>query len=236
MNRHIPKLIHITWKTKDILEIDHPLPKNCIQNLVKLADDWAPFINDDSDIEKYLKDNLSNSDYDLLSDCHIVEKSDVWRLIKIYNEGGLYSDIDRLCNISINNILDENTKVVLPECIDTDFSHDFMCSAPNNPMFLEALKLNLERRRAGIRNVYLLGPQTYFHGVTKAMTGRTIDTRPDKNTFDVLRKMISNSGFMVTYQENPPYDTIMYRPENQQIDFDHEEMKRDFYSKLGMKH
>lgn len=236
MNTHIPKLIHITWKTKDILDVKHIFPQNCIQRLVESASDWTPIISDDRDIEVYLKNNLSSSDYELLSDRHIVEKTDVWRLIKMYNEGGLYSDIDRLCNTSINSIIDENTKLVLPECTDSDFSQDFMCSAPGNPMFLEALKLNLERRRAGTRNIYLLGPQTYFHGITLAMTGQMFQIQPGKEVFETLRNMIRASGFIVTYKEHPPYQTIMYRPENEQINFDHEAMKRDFYAKCNLKH
>ena len=236
VNELIPKIIHITWKTKDILEKKHVFAQNCIQKLVKLADGWEPIVSDDSDIENYLMQNLSKADYALLDDCHIVEKSDVWRLIKLFNEGGLYTDIDRLCNTSINSILNENTKMVLPECSGTDFSHDFMCSAPGNPIFLEVLNINLERRRQGIRNVYFLGPQTYFHGITKSMTGKMIETRPGEEVFASLRDMIHNSGFIVTYVENSPYSTIMYRPENEQVDFCHETMKRDFYSKCNLRH
>lgn len=233
---HIPKIIHITWKTKDILESKHIFPQNCIQKLVELAEGWTPIISDDSDVEQYLKDNLSTLDYRLLKDRHIVEKTDVWRLLKMYNEGGLYSDIDRLCNISINDIIKDNTRVVLPECKDSDFSQDFMCSAPKNPMFLEALTINLERRREGYRDVYLLGPQTYFHGITKSITGDMIQIQPGEETFNYLRTLIYRSGFIETYQETPPYNTIMYRPEKLQIHFDHESMKRDFYVKCGLKH
>ena len=233
---HIPKIIHISWKTKDILSVKHVFPQSCIQRLVELADGWTAVVSDDTDVENYLKDNLSILDYNLLKDRHIVEKTDVWRLLKMYNEGGLYSDIDRLCNISINNIIKDNTRVVLPECKDSDFSQDFMCSAPENPMFVEALTINLERRREGYRDVYLLGPQTYFHGITKAMTGQMIQIQPGEETFSYLRSLIFKSGFIETYQETPPYNTIMYRPENSQIDFNHETMKRDFYSKCGLKH
>jgi hypothetical protein len=111
-----------------------------------------------------------------------------------------------------------------------------MCSAPGNPMFYEALMFNLARRREGCRDVYLLGPQTYFHGVTKAMTGKPIQIQPKPEIFDGLRQMVNESGFIVTYRETPPYNTIMYRPENPQIDFDHEAMKRDFYAKSNLKH
>lgn len=236
MNQHIPKVIHITWKTKDILEKKHVFVQNCIQKLVELADGWSPIISDDSDVDDYLSENLSSLDYKLLKDRHIVEKTDVWRLIKMFNEGGLYSDIDRLCNTSINDVIVESTKMVLPECNNVDFSQDFMCSAPGNPVFLEALKLNLERRRHGSDNVYFLGPQTYFHAITKAMTGQIIETRPSIEKFQSLRAMLNQSGFIITYKEKPPYSNILYRLENGSVDFCHETMKRDFYSKCNLHH
>jgi len=232
----ITNKIHISWKDKNILESKSLFVRNCIGKLVELADGWIPEISDDYDIEKYLKDNLSGADYKLLEDRHIVEKSDVWRLIKMFNEGGLYCDIDRLCNTSINDIIKPETSVVLPECNGSDFSQDFMCSGPNNPMFLETLKLNLERRRMGYHNVYLLGPQTYFHGVTKSITGDMIEVNPEPETLKAIRDIISESRFCVTYIENPPYDTIIYRPENPQISFDHEAEKRKFYAEHNMKH
>jgi hypothetical protein len=236
MNQHIPKIIHITWKSKDILEIDHIFPRNCIQKLVNLAEGWTPAISDDLDVDSYLKDNLSVADYYLLQGKHMAERIDVWRLIKMYNEGGLYADIDRLCNISINDSITDDTKMLLPECDNCDFSQDFMCSAPGNPIFLETLKLNLERRRMGINNVYYLGPETYFHGVTKVMTGEEIRMRPGPEVFGALRELIESSGFMTTYRETPPYNTIIYRPENEQINFNHEEQKRDFYAKCNLRH
>jgi hypothetical protein len=239
MERHlgqIPKIIHVCWKTKDILEQKNIFVEHTIQKLVNLADGWTPIVSDDSDVEQYLKDNLSFIDYQLIKDRHIVEKVDLWRLFKMFNEGGLYSDIDRLCNVSINSLINENTRIVLPECKDSDFSQDFMCSAPNNLMFLEAAKINIERRRQGVRNIYLLGPQTYFHGITKALTGQMIQTQPPPAVFEELRKLILDTGYIVTYQETPPHNTIMYNPENGKITFDYGEEKIKFYRANSVNH
>ena len=85
MERHlgqIPKIIHVCWKTKDILEQKNIFVEHTIQKLVSLADGWTPIVSDDSDVEQYLKDNLSFIDYQLIKDRHIVEKVDLWRLFK----------------------------------------------------------------------------------------------------------------------------------------------------------
>ena len=45
---------------------------------------------------------------------HPVEKSDLWRLLKLYHEGGIYSDVDRLHNMRVQSVSDEHTKLLLP--------------------------------------------------------------------------------------------------------------------------
>lgn len=239
MERHlepIPKIIHICWKTKDILERKSVFLENTVQKLVNLADGWTPVISDDADVEQYLKDNMSFIDYYRIKDRHIVEKIDLWRLYKMYNEGGLYSDIDRLCNTSINSVLNEETRCVLPTCLNHDFSQDFMCSSPNNPIYFEAIQLNLSRRKEGHTNLYFLGPQTYMHAVTKSLLGQMIDVNPGTEEFDKIRSILNSSGFIQTYIEHPVYETFLYRKENDQIDFDHELEKKNFYQEYEIKH
>ncbi len=232
----IPKIIHITWKTKDILQRKSLFLENCIQKTVKLAPEWKTIISDDNDVDCYLKENLDTRDYFLLEHRHIVEKTDVWRLLKLYNEGGLYADIDRLCNVPIDTILKDNTKMLLPICGDNNFSQDIMCSAPNNPIFIETLLLNLKYRVQGFNNIYHLGPQTYMHGVTKVLLGEIVDVNPSMEIFSEIRKIIELMPFIVTYKENGPYDTILYNSNGPLIDFDHEIEKRNFYSESKIQH
>jgi mannosyltransferase OCH1-like enzyme len=234
----IPKNIHIAWMDKAVLdtETEHPFIDNCIKKLVRLSRDWTPQIHDDADIDQYLLDNLDRTDYIRLKDKHIVEKSDVWRLVKLFNEGGLYTDIDRLCNTPLSHLINDNTRCILPICAEHDFSQDFMCSAPNNPIFYEALKLNLERRYRGATSVYYLGPQTYFHAVTKTLFGEILDKSTTPNLFVHIRAALAQMPFVVTYREEPPYNLITYRPEYEQVTFDHEIAKRDFYKMKNLKH
>jgi hypothetical protein len=231
----IPKIIHISWKNKDILKSDSVFIQNGIKKLVELNPDWDVQISDDCDVDKYLKDNLSIFDYSLLKRKHVVEKLDVWRLIKLYQVGGLYIDIDRYCNISFNEILTDKIKCVLPTCLDHDFSHDFMMSCKSNPVFGYACKLNLERRNQGSTNIYYLGAQTYMHSITKNLLGEEIDTNPGKEVFDNMRNLMNKTDFILTYTENPPIDTIIFRNSNITKD-QHEMEKREFYASQNIKH
>ena len=233
---HIPKIVHATWKSREVINYESVFYKNCLGSIATLSPDWDIQISDDADVEAYLNDNLDKTDYDLLSTKHIIEKIDVWRLIKIYREGGLYVDMDRLCNTPLNSIVKENTRLVLPTCADHDFSHDFMMSAPGNPIFSETLYLNLKRRYEGIDSIYFLGPQTYMHGIIKAMFGTEIDINSKDYNLNDIREMLKEVDFIETYREVPPMHTIIYRPESKQIDFDHETEKRNFYKQSNTNH
>lgn len=225
----IPKRIHLTWKSRGLLSIDSRFLDKTVKSLVRLSPDWIVEVSDDYDVNEYLKDNLSTTDWKNLEHRSIIEKIDVWRLVKLYNEGGLYVDVDRLCNRSLNDFITNKTKVVLPTCADHDFSHDFMCSEPENPIFYETLRLNLERRANGASNIYFLGPQTYLHGIMVAMFGR-ID---ESFSVSAMRNELTATNFCVTMRETPPYKTILF---NGGSTFDHEQEKREFYKENGMKH
>jgi len=231
----IPKIVHLSWKTKDIFSSNSPLIINGIVKLKEMNPDWMITVYTDQEIDDYLKRYLEPTDYNLIKDVHIVGKSDLWRLLKIYNEGGLYMDIDRLYNISLSDIITSDTiKWVLPTYLDIDFSHDIMLSAPGNPAFLGAAQLHLERRKAGETNIYYLGPQTYMHAVTFSLMGKVINTNPGKEVFEELRSKITETDFIKTYRETSPLDTMVYKDDG--IIKNHEDMKRALYKENKLKH
>lgn len=234
MNELIPKKIHLSWVKKDIADHHSPFIKIGLRNLIDLNPNWELTIYNDQEIDDYLKSNLGASDYCLIGDTKIVEKLDLWRLIKLYQEGGLYCDLDRPHNIPLDNILNENTKCVLPTCVDLDFAHTFMMSAPGNPIYAEAANLILERRKAGSRNVYFLGPQTYMHAVTKVLFGEMIDSNPGSEVFERIRTTIESIPFLKTYREASVGDLITNKSD---LTFDqYELMKRQFYAEFNITH
>jgi mannosyltransferase OCH1-like enzyme len=230
----IPKVIHVAWKDKKVIDSDSPLIVNGLKNLIALNPDWEVKVYDDTDIDQYLKECLNPDDYELIKDKHIVEKSDLWRLIKLYHEGGMYVDIDRFCNISLSEVLNENTLCVLATCLDNDFSQDIMISCPGNRIYSTALQLSLQRRREGHTSTYFLGPQTYMHSVTWVLCGEIIDSYPDPIVFAKVRNTIESIPYIKLYREHPPHQTLIYRDDNHTLDL--EKIKRDFYASSGIKH
>jgi mannosyltransferase OCH1-like enzyme len=223
----------MSWKTKDVVHSQDELIQKGLHNLIALNPEWQLNISTDEEVDAYLQTVLG-SDYALVKDVGIVPQTDLWRLFKLYTEGGLYIDIDRLCNISLNDVLDDTTKCVLPTCEDVDFSHDFMLSAPYNPIFANTIDLYLRRRKEGHTNVYFLGPQTYMHSVTYTLLGQIINSNPGPEIFDEIRKYIASTGFIKTYRESPPGDTMLYQEPITAEQW--ESMKRKFYADNQIKH
>ena len=226
----IEKKIHISWKTKDILELDFTIIKHGIKKLKELNPEYTFEISDNNDVEKFIKKHISDNDYHLIKDRNIVEKVDLWRLLKIYHEGGFYMDIDRLCNIPLKDIIHSEHKCILPMHYDIDFAQDIMISSSKNIIFKEAVDLNLKRRRDGCTDILSLGPITYFHAITKILLGNQIPRYPSKDNLIKLRSIISNCKYLSTFREVPPYNTLIYRGPH--ISFD----KKKFYKYCDVNH
>ena len=238
---NIPKLVHISWRDKDIANNASPLILNGLANFIALNPNWTVEISTDSEIDLYLQTQLSYSDYQLIKNCHIVAKSDIWRLLKLYIQGGLYMDIDRFCNKTLDDIISHGTKCLLPIMLDYDFSQDFMLSEPANPIYLTALQMNLQRRRQGHDNTYFLGAQTYMHAVTQEVCGEIIDTNPGTEVFAQIRAQLRSMSFIQTYTESPPWNTVIYQHDadtwrGSKDCMDWEQLKRSLYAQYGISH
>jgi hypothetical protein len=230
----IPKIVHTSWKDKTIFQSDSPLIQEGIVNLIKLNPDWKVTIYDDEEVTEYLYESMDARDFKLIENDHIVAKTDIWRLIKLYREGGLYLDIDRYCNIKFDDHFSDEIKCVLPMCLDIGFSHDFMMSEIANPIYLETYKL-LVQRRYETSHIYFLGPQTYMHGVTKVLMGQMIDVNPGIDTIQNIRETIQGIPFVYTYREDLPHDSVICR--NKQGTYDEwKEQKQDLYHNYNLKH
>ncbi len=208
----IPKIIYISWKTKDILNNQSPVILNGITNLKELNPGYTLEISDDDDIEIYLKEHLKSWDYIKIKNKKIVEKVDLWRLLKIYNEGGIYVDIDRYCNIPFDDIIKKDSKCILPTYQDVDFSQDIMISAKGNPIFKKVIDRNLKKRMLlNPRGVFHLGPPLYMRAVTKAVFGKSYKRKPGKEVMEKFRELLTNDKHFQTYKELLPNDSLIYK-------------------------
>ena len=91
----IPKVIHQTFINQNCVDVC-PTLKKCQDTIKKLHPDFDyKFYNDRSDIDEYIKKNFNKKYYKAFSKLpKKIIKLDFFRYFVMYNEGGIYSDID----------------------------------------------------------------------------------------------------------------------------------------------
>ena len=213
----IPKVIHLSWCSKHTLfTSNNPLAINGVQNMKRINPKYQVVISDDNDVDDYIQSCISNDDWLLIKDRHIVEKVDLWRLLKIYHEGGIYCDIDRLCNIPFDDIIKDTDICILPTHYEIDFSQDIMISAPKQEIHKKAIELNLGRRQDGCKDVLSLGPITYFHAITLVLWGRQMERFLNPKLWKRILLKVNNTKGYRTFHERPVDNikesiTLIYR-------------------------
>jgi len=209
-SKQIPKKIHLSWKNKNILDSDSYLISNGVGRLRKLNPDWDIEVSNDEDVNKLLRDSIGLEHWNLIKDKKIVEKTDLWRLLKIHQEGGLYIDIDRYINIPLRDILKPKTKCVIPVFKDVDFSQDFILSAPKSEYLGVAIANNLKNRKAG-KPLFYTAVYSYMHSVSRVLSGEEIDRNPGHEYWDKILPKLESCEYIETKVENGPFDNILFQ-------------------------
>lgn len=237
----IPKKVHMSWRNKEFIHSQNPLVLNGVRNLIDINPDWEVEVSIDvEDVEQYLSDNLEKKDYDLLRSRPIVEKVDVWRLLKVFLEGGMYMDIDRHCNKELNSLIGKDVKQILPfhkpKNTIIDCSQDIILSSAENPIIGYALDLNLRRRRSGWVDIMTLGPINYFHAVTKFIHGYSVNRYPPKEIIDQILLNIENSIYIDYFIEKPPFETLIFKYDESKFKAGNGEGKEGLYKESNVPH
>jgi len=236
----IPRVLHVTAKKNFDPWLDHPFLRHGVQAFMKMNPRWELRIHDDAALDRLLKVKLPVADYARVKGAHIVERGDLWRLLLMYYEGGMYVDLDRLSNVQMHRMYTASgkLKMVMPAGRN-DFAQDFVCSAPRNPVLWTAINLNLARRKAcanskkkldevpgwapsGIMpgklcSIYHFGPVTYLNALSSHVLGKQLQRRPKTNhssesLFEqALPRLHELEPYAMTYRETPPFDTILFR-------------------------
>jgi len=100
LNTHnVPKYIWQTYKTKDL-----PIEAISAQKTwIKKNPSWKVMLYDDNDIEKYIIEYWGDRMLLFYKNLKIgAMKADLWRYLILTTHGGVYTDIDTVCNRSID--------------------------------------------------------------------------------------------------------------------------------------
>lgn len=229
-SKQIPKKIHLSWKNKNILDSNYELIRKGAKNLELLNPDWDVQVYDDEDINRLLRDSIGRDNWDLIKDRKITEKTDLWRLLKTYKEGGLYVDIDRYIDTPLSEIINHKTSCALPTFQDIDFSQDFILTCSKNPIIGRAIVNNLNHRKQG-KPLFFLAVYSYMQSVCEVLGEKLVDRTNNPEYFNSIRNEINQCEYIETYREIGPENHTLFRDIDKQFDPQvFEKDKADFYN------
>ena len=139
-NQKIPKKIFQTWKTNNMtLEM-----ANTIKIIKNLNPEYEYKLFTDNDCIEYIKNNF---DYKVVNTFNNLVpgafKADLFRYCILYKEGGIYIDCKMIPNKPFRQIIKPNDSCILVnntfEPNSISIYNAFMCSEPNNQIFLECI-------------------------------------------------------------------------------------------------
>lgn len=107
-------------------------------------------------------------------------QADFWRIFTLYQEGGVYMDIDGHLVWNLASIIDQdNSEVVITR--RDKYTNFFLASEKGNPFLKETLAIiidNIEQRKIDGGVFHLTGPVT----LNQALEGKSVNARRDKIT------------------------------------------------------
>ncbi|WP_276089681.1 glycosyltransferase [Pedobacter sp. JY14-1] len=135
----IPKIIHQTWKTKQIPEHFRLLKETWI----KLHPDWTYILWTDEDNRRFIQNHFPSFLEKFDSYPTNIQRVDAIRYFILYTMGGLYVDIDYECLQSVQSLLENKSAVFGSEpaghCMrfnmDMIVSNAFMACKKKDPFF-----------------------------------------------------------------------------------------------------
>lgn len=217
----LPKRLHFAWDDADVLTSGIPMITHGVGAMVEANPLWAAKVWTDAEIGSFIETHVAGHDWDLIKAKHIVEKTDLWRLLVLYHIGGLYQDLDRSYNKApLSELIGSETKMFFPMHHDVNFAQDLMITAPSNPVIKAAIDLNLKFRRLWAEqsgkgphareaeNVIELGPNTLFYAATSIMFGKRLGTNLRDENGDparagaFVRDAMKTSPYLQTYREH----------------------------------
>ena len=143
INSKIPKVIYLSYKTKNI-------PDYVIPNWKKIYPDYEVKLYDNNDCIKFLLDEYGQEYVDIfnfIKDGPI--KADFWRVCILYKYGGIYSDIDIEPLVNIETILEKDVTFLtcISDTITASYNPHFIVTVPNHKILKYSIDIYLDYYR-----------------------------------------------------------------------------------------
>jgi len=168
----IPKNIFQTHKSINYIK-SKPKLVNAVKSWMKYnrSDNFKYHFYDDKMCNDFMKHFFDGPTYEAYQRLPLsVMKADLWRYCVIYKFGGIYADVDTICNISPNIFINESLLCLVPEN-STHLCQWVFSAPPNSPILKSIIDLSTERILNTIEIKgehiihYLTGPGVFTNGI-----------------------------------------------------------------------
>ena len=211
----IPSIIHQTWITYDDV---HGIEKNWLDISPQMSYNFA----DDVQIEKYIKEH---------HDAHVFNcytrllcgaaKSDFYRYCVLYNEGGVYIDIDIKPISPVEQIINNTPLVVVND--QYGLYNAFIAVKPGHELLklcIDQVCENIEQNKHnggdGMAITRLCGPKMFADVFKQYFNTDNLESRQEPE-YTILYHDIPNQG--ISFDDRPLLKTqCMYECQQKQFD------------------
>ncbi len=168
------------WQTNYSNKVTLPVYCNYLVNRLLSRDYDYRYVSTEERSE-YIKANADTRTFEAYSKLTDgAAQADFWRIFTLYNEGGIYMDIDGHLVWNLSAIIGEDDSEVVITRRDK-YTNFFLAAEKGSPFLKDTLDIiidNIEQRRidGGVFN--LTGPTT----LNMALEGKTVNSRRDKIT------------------------------------------------------
>lgn len=168
------------WQTNYSNKVTLPVYCNYLVNRLLSRDYDYCYVSTEERAE-YIKANADTRTFEAYSKLTDgAAQADFWRIFTLYNEGGIYMDIDGHLVWNLSAIIGEDDSEVVITRRDK-YTNFFLATEKGSPFLKDTLDIiidNIEQRRidGGVFN--LTGPTT----LNMALEGKTVNSRRDKIT------------------------------------------------------
>jgi hypothetical protein len=170
----IPKIIYFTYKTNP--------PKYVFDKWKILNPDYIIDFSLDDDCINFLNNYFDETFSKMFNEIKEgMYKADLWRLCKLYINGGVYADIDLVPYVSIDDLIKD--KYTFYSCLSADkhsIFQAFIVTPPKNPLILSFIFSFIQNR-----------PYNYGNGPTYDMYN-VINDNLNYNNREILSEKIYN--------------------------------------------
>lgn len=166
----IPKTI---WQTYEV-SFEELLPeiKECIQTWINKNPSWEYSYMDSKSRSKFVLEHFGEEWHNIFNSCKLgIVKANIWRCMVLYIYGGIYCDLDTICNKNIESWIKNDYDMVISR--DDDGNPDEYCinlfaSKPNSlalKNILDHIKNNIINNEITIDKVIQLTGETAWYDI-----------------------------------------------------------------------